>query len=85
MPAVKIYDKLSSLRYIFCVRYDCLKDQNSAGGLFKKLMFCTGIIMMDLDGRGTIKARDSKNVQQMSYPLLLAFSYLTVLISHQIF
>ena len=43
-----------------------------------------GITMMDY-GRGTIKARDLKNMQQMSHLLVLAFSYLTVFISHQIF
>ena len=36
-----------------------------------------GITMMDY-GRGTIKARDSKNVQQMSHLLPLAFSCPTV-------
>ena len=41
MPAIKIYDKLTSLRYIFCIRYDYLQDQNSAGSLFKGPMFCT--------------------------------------------
>ena len=35
MPAIKIFDKLTSLRYIFCIRYDYLQDQNSAGSLFK--------------------------------------------------
>ena len=25
----------------FCIRYDYLQDQNSAGSLFKELMFCT--------------------------------------------
>ena len=25
----------------FCIRYDYLQDQNSAGGLFKGPMFCT--------------------------------------------
>ena len=42
-----------------------------------------GITMMDY-GRGTIKARDSKNVQQMSHLLPLAFSCPTVSILRQI-
>ena len=25
----------------FCIRYDYFQDQNSAGSLFKELMFCT--------------------------------------------
>ena len=33
--------KLTSLSYTFCIRYDYLQDQNSAGRLFKELMFCT--------------------------------------------
>ena len=33
--------KFTSLRYIFCVRYDYLRGQNSAGRLFKEQMFCT--------------------------------------------
>ena len=41
------------------------------------------ITMMDY--RGTIKARDSKNVQQMSHLLPLAFSCPTVSILRQIF
>ena len=42
MPAIKIYDKRTSLRYTsFYIRYDYLQDQNSAGSLFKELMFCT--------------------------------------------
>ena len=42
-----------------------------------------GITMMDY-GRGTIKARDSKNVRQMSHLLQLAFSCPTVSILRQI-
>ena len=42
-----------------------------------------GITMMDY-GRGTIKGRDSKNVQQMSHLLPLAFSCPTVSILRQI-
>ena len=33
--------KLASLRYIFCIRCDYLRDQTSAGSLFKELMFWT--------------------------------------------
>ena len=42
-----------------------------------------GITMMDY-GRGTIKARDSKNVRQMSHLLPLAFSCPTLSILRQI-
>ena len=42
-----------------------------------------GITMMDY-GRGTIKAKNSKNVRQMSHLLPLAFSCPTVSILRQI-
>ena len=32
---------LQALDIFFCIRYDYLQDQNSAGSLFKGLMFCT--------------------------------------------
>ena len=33
--------KLTSLRYIFCIRYDYLQDQNWVGHVFRELLFCT--------------------------------------------
>ena len=41
MPAIKIYDSLQASDIFFCIMYDYLQDQNSAGSLFKELMFCT--------------------------------------------
>ena len=41
MPAIKIYDSLQASDIFFCIMYDFLQDQNSAGSLFKELMFCT--------------------------------------------
>ena len=32
---------LQTSNIFFCIRYDYLQDQNSAGSLFKELMFCT--------------------------------------------
>ena len=41
MPAIKIYDSLQASDIFFCIMYDYLQDQTSAGSLFKELMFCT--------------------------------------------
>ena len=32
---------LQTSNIFFCIRYDYLQDQNSAGRLFKEMMFCT--------------------------------------------